>query len=325
MLHVGLEKVNEKIIKPKNYSYREMEKDIKKLKIKYPFIGVDSFGSSILGKNLYYIRLGEGEHSVFYNAAHHANEWITALLVMSFAENYADAYANKKKIKHYDIPDMWKNFSIYIAPMVNPDGVDAVIGQFTGENPYEQYWLGEYKDVNWLAKEWKANIQGVDLNLNYPAEWKKEKEIEQNMGILELAPFDYCGVLPLSESETCSMANFTISHKFEMVISFHSQGEEIYWNFSNYHIPEAEKIAEYFAKVSGYELKSNPLEASYAGYKDWFIQQFRKPGFTIEVGKGENPLPLSQFNNIYKAIEEIMISAPLFMQKSCSCIFPPMR
>ncbi len=32
---------------------------------------------------------------------------------------------------------------------------------------------------------------------------------------------------------------------------------------------------------------------SYGGYKDWFIQDFNRPGYTLELGEGQNPLPMS--------------------------------
>jgi g-D-glutamyl-meso-diaminopimelate peptidase len=53
-----------------------------------------------------------------------------------------------------------------------------------------------------------------------------------------------------------------------------------------------------FSRVSGYE----PIKTieSYAGCKDWFIQDWKRPGFTIELGRGINPLPLSQFDEIYQ-------------------------
>ena len=53
-----------------------------------------------------------------------------------------------------------------------------------------------------------------------------------------------------------------------------------------------------FSRVSGYE----PVQSagSYAGYKDWFIQDWRRPGFTVELGSGTNPLPISQFDDIYE-------------------------
>ena len=56
---------------------------------------------------------------------------------------------------------------------------------------------------------------------------------------------------------------------------------------------------------------STPYASSFAGYKDWFIQNFRRPGYTIEVGSGTNPLPLSQFEEIYRDNLPILITAAM--------------
>ena len=38
----------------------------------------------------------------------------------------------------------------------------------------------------------------------------------------------------------------------------------------------------------------------YINLNDWFIQDYNRPGYTIESGIGENPLPISQFDEIYQ-------------------------
>jgi g-D-glutamyl-meso-diaminopimelate peptidase len=96
-----------------------------------------------------------------------------------------------------------------------------------------------------------------------------------------------------------------------LVLAYHAQGEVIYWQFKDYEVPGAEELGEAFAAVSGYELEETPFESSFAGYKDWFIQEFRRPGYTIEVGEGESPLPLSQFDKIYEDNLGILIIAAL--------------
>ena len=68
-------------------------------------------------------------------------------------------------------------------------------------------------------------------------------------------------------------------------------------------------LAEEFARVSGYSLEDTPYASSFAGYKDWFIKRYRRPGFTIEVGAGENPLPLQQFTEIYRDNLPILVTA----------------
>ena len=106
------------------------------------------------------------------------------------------------------------------------------------------------------------------------------------------------------------MAGYTRFIDPELVLAYHSQGEVIYWQFGE-EVPGARELGERFAKVSGYELADTPYESSFAGYKDWFIQEFRRPGYTIEVGTGDNPLPLSQFDKIYRDNLGILVTAAL--------------
>ena len=91
-----------------------------------------------------------------------------------------------------------------------------------------------------------------------------------------------------------------MSHNFSLVIAYHTQGKEIYWQFQNYATENAELIGKQFANVSGYNLTQVAYNSSFAGYKDWFLQQYQRPGYTIEAGLGTNPLPISQFNEIYR-------------------------
>lgn len=104
---------------------------------------------------------------------------------------------------------------------------------------------------------------------------------------------------PLTEPESLAIYNFTLAHNFRLVLSYHSQGEVIYWQFQNYNPPNSLYIGQQFSYASGYSLEETPYNSSFAGYKDWFIQNYNRPGYTIEVGLGENPLPISQFDKIY--------------------------
>ena len=94
-----------------------------------------------------------------------------------------------------------------------------------------------------------------------------------------------------------------------MVIAYHTQGKEIYWTFQNYETSNARRIGEIFASVSGYTLTSPDFNSSFAGYKDWFLQTYKKPGYTIEAGFGNNPLPITQFNEIYNNNLGILVLA----------------
>lgn len=136
--------------------------------------------------------------------------------------------------------------------------------------------------------------------MQFPAEWEMAKKIKYNQGFTGPAPRDFVGFGPLTEPEALAVYNFTLRYDFNLVIAYHTQGKEIYWQFLNFNPKNSFYIGTQFAKASGYSLTNTPYNSSFAGYKDWFIQEFNKPGYTIEAGLGVNPLPISQFDEIYK-------------------------
>lgn len=294
-----------------DYTYDIMEMDIDGLEARYPFIETGIAGKSVLGRNLYYIRLGTGPVEVHYNGAHHALEWITTPLLMKFIENFCRAYASGYSIRGYNVREIWNRSSIYIIPMVNPDGINLVLEGLKPDNPYYDQLLQWNRTGLPFSQVWQANIRGTDLNRNYPASWEDAKAQEESLGIFGPGPTRFGGPSPLSEPETQTMVNFTRQHNFKLVIAYHTQGEVIFWLYKNMQIPRAREIGEIFARASGYALSETPYEAAYAGFKDWFIEEFGRPGYTIEAGLGRNPLPISQFDTIYNDNEEIMLLAPI--------------
>ena len=114
------------------------------------------------------------------------------------------------------------------------------------------------------------------------------------------APRDYVGRAPLDQPETRALAAYTEYIDPALVLAYHSQGQVIYWQFDDIFVPGAEELGRRLSEVSGYALEDTPYNSAFAGYKDWFIQNYRRPGYTVEVGMGENPLPLSQFDAIYR-------------------------
>ena len=139
----------------------------------------------------------------------------------------------------------------------------------------------------------------MDLNLQFPAGWEKARKIKFSQGYNKPAPRDFVGEGPLTEPEALALYNFTLIHNFRLILAYHTQGRVIYWKYDNYLPKYSETIGKKFAEVSGYSLDLTPPESAYAGYKDWFIKQYNRPGYTVEAGIGVNPLPISQFNKIY--------------------------
>ncbi len=278
------------------------------LAARYPFIGRFSYGKSVLGRELYGLRIGKGE-KVFVNASHHANEWITTPVVLRFIENYAEAVSKGGEIGVYGAKELFEKAELVTAPLVNPDGVDLVTGVFGKGSPvYKRCEAMNKFDIS-FPKGWKANIAGTDLNLNYPAGWEKAKEIKYALGFTSPSPRDFVGDYPLSAPESRALAALTERSDFALTLSYHTQGKTIYWKYLDRVPPYSEKIAKFFSDVSGYKYEETPTESGYAGYKDWFIDKYFRPGYTIEAGEGENPLPLAQFDEIYNDNEGILSGA----------------
>lgn len=157
-------------IVPTDVSYTSdlLAMNLNSLRIVYPFLEFLTIGRSVLGRPLRVVRFGKGQKEVFYCAATHANEWITVPLLMKFLENLSKSYVNEMNIFGVNPKELFENISLYIMPMVNPDGVDLVTGLLT-ENSWgynnAQRISNSFPDIP-FTDGWKANIEGVDFK-NY--------------------------------------------------------------------------------------------------------------------------------------------------------------
>ena len=174
----------------------------------YPFCRPELLGETAYGRPIRALVLGQGERRVLYTAAHHANEWITALVLLKFAEDLASAIQSGGTIFGVPAQTLVKASTLYIVPMVDPDGVDLVVGATEPGSP--QYAAAQALAANYpqipFPDGWKANLKGVDLNLQYPAGWLQAREIKFSQGFTRPGPRDYVGRAPLSQQESRALA-----------------------------------------------------------------------------------------------------------------------
>lgn len=277
------------------------------LTLRYPFLVKYPIGRSVTGRRMEAIRIGAGPLRVGINASHHANEWITTPLVLTFLERYAKAFSENGTVGGVSARSLYEASTLTLVPLVNPDGVDLVTGALSeGDSFFESARaLSAFYPSIPFPSGWKANIQGVDLNLGYPAGWENARAIKFAQGFTRPGPRDCVGTRPLEAPEDRAMYELSIREHYDRAIAYHTQGGEIYWEYQGYAPQGSRALAQRFADASGYAAASVPYDSGFAGYKDWMIDAQNANAFTVEAGRGENPLPVSDLPSLYTENEGI--------------------
>ena len=291
---------------PADYTY--VSGQVRALTRQCPFVKSHIIGKSLVGRNIYALDFGYSQNKVLYAAAFHGTEWITSLLLLSFAQNLCRAVENSDTLAGINAVDMLKQSGICIVPCVNPDGVEIALHGASSAGAYAPLVLqASHGDTS----NWQANARGVDLNHNFDAGWYALKKMEEAAGITGPAPTRYGGTAPESEPESSAIANFCRQVYFRHAIAFHSQGEVIYYDYGKHTPKKSAAMAQALADASGYAVSVPEGLASMGGFKDWFIDYFCRPAFTVEVGIGKNPLPIEQINVIYPRLEGMLMKGIL--------------
>lgn len=299
------------------YSYEQMEADIQSLQNTYgDKITVNIIGTSHDGRNIYDIILGNpgAEAQILMQGAIHAREYMTPLVMMSQLE-YALAFYDTGTYNFKSVSDMLNQVAIHFVPMTNPDGVslcqfgiDAIRSDELKQGIRDTYArdvsLGRTVDSfeAYLTK-WKANAAGVDLNYNFPYGWAEISNI-----LTAPSSATYKGTSPLSEPESQALSRLAEQYPWAITVSYHSQGEVIYWTTSSNGAEMASNtLAEAISVMTGYRMDSSDGKG---GFKDWMQSRAGAvPGVTLEVGRTPCPVPFSEFPTVWKQNKGVWVQA----------------
>jgi len=278
------------------------------LRHKYPFLTCRVIGRSHVGRAIFALSVGQAQGPVLLAAGFHGTEWITTIVLLRFLERVCESLQSRAELCHIQIAGALEGRALLAVPCVNPDGIQIALHGAEAAGVYRAFVSRLSGD---MCGNWNANARGVDINHNFGAGWQTLRQLEQEAGITGPAPGRYGGPSPESEPETKALTRLTRLRQPRHVLAIHSQGEEIFWQYGG-HVPEGtEKLARIFAAASGYELVKNEGLASHGGFKDWFIEKTGRPGFTVEFGKGKNPLPLEAFPDMYSKLEYLLALAAI--------------
>lgn len=253
--------------------------------------GVKRFviGKSLCGRSIFAVRIGCTGPLSLIAGGFHGMEYLTVLSVLRFAAECAEK------------PELLGGKSVMLVPCVNPDGTEIALHGAKAACRFQRLVqkTGE-------SSRWQANARGVDINHNFNAGWQEVKRREIAAGITKPSPTRFGGCFPESEPETRALTALCRQYHFARVLALHSQGREIYWDFGKYTPQNCLDLAQRLSDVSGYRVASPEPMAVGGGFKDWFIRCFHRCGITVEMGLGKNPLPLSDFEEEYPLVKNIL-------------------
>ncbi|MDD2484242.1 MAG: M14 family zinc carboxypeptidase, partial [Eubacteriales bacterium] len=289
------------------YSYEMMLEDANTLKTKYPdLIRLKSIGTSVEGRDLLLIEFGNGNRKIFLNGATHAREYITTTYLMYMIDRYAYAYTSGQPFEGHDLQAILSGVTFSIVPMVNPDGVNLVqngIDSVRDKDTFSKFKINKGDSHGYLS--WKANINGVDLNRNYPDNWNVKT------AVTEPSSSNFKGVSPLSEPESRALATYLNQNMCWAYLTVHSQGAGFYgWNDPNSaYYPQLTEMVSRFAEKSGFKKLSGGSGTSYGNFANYVRETYLKPTFTIELCNyvGSYPYPDQDFDKVFAPVKTLSL------------------
>jgi len=292
----------------KNYRYQDLKKDLHRIEENFSNqVELITIGSSVEGRQLYALRVGSGDKKVIIHGAHHAREWMTSRLIVDFINHLlTDLSWPWLSLRE----DWLTEVTIWFIPMINPDGVTLVQdGADLFSNRLE---LIDWNNGSTDFTGWKANSRGVDLNRQYPTGWDS---IQNDPGVQSAS--NYKGQKPLTEPEVQALYQFVNQHAFDCALAYHSSGEEIFWryNLSDEQAKPYRELAENLAEVTRYQLIEPEGTPSGGGFTDWFLTEFEKPSFTIEIAPsiGPRPVPDLLYERVFHTNELVLYTVVAYL------------
>lgn len=297
------------IVKTKGvYTYDAMVQDIAELVKQYPLLTADQIGQSVEGRMIYMLQLGRGPQKILIDGSHHASEWISSFLVMTMIEHYAYYYHTGNMFDQYDLRQLGEQYTFCFVPMVNPDGVEIVASNGKSSLNYAQLvaWNRGSRDFSL----WKANARGVDLNRQYPTNWR----LAQSYGPPSPAPANYAGPHALSEPEIIAMDELHQAERFVAQISYHTVGNIVYYFYhqTGEQLARDLALAREVSSITGYELRHS--SGGIGGLeRDYVVDTFQVPSLIIELGSNKRR-PLPEFSGMWRRNKQVPLVVVSFLQ-----------
>ncbi|SFG05597.1 M14 family zinc carboxypeptidase [Oribacterium sp. WCC10] len=294
------------------YTYQNMVDDLSVMQSVYPEMKMDVLATTPDNRNIYHVVVGnpQASHKILVHAGIHAREYIVCQVVMRQMASLLEMQKNGEVYNGCAVKDLLQNTCIHFVPMVNPDGITLVQGGIDALNTdaakMSVLKIAEMDGATDLAaylKTWKNNINGVNLNRNFDANWEQASE-----KVAHPSSMNYKGTSAECEIESKTLADLARSIMPEVTLSYHTQGRVIYWYFgeTGTYKDRGFNLANIVHNNTNYSISNSWSEKDAAGFKDWAVQKLDIPSVTIECGLGTSPVEESQINRIWAENDGIL-------------------
>ena len=277
------------------------------LQVRHPSLEIGTLGESVMGRSIPLITLGKGEKSVLYVGTHSGTDWICTVLLLRYLEEFLSYHEKNGQAFRYSIPYLFSARTVYIVPMLNPDGVEYVCRGVPQDHVlYER--VSHMNDESEDFSEWRGNARGVELDRNYSFGFAAYKQLEGHMGILGGGKSGFSGEMPESEPETAALCNFLRCRSdIRALLSLHLSGEKILYTAGNKTVPRSSAISNALSRLTGYATCCYDGWESMGGLGAWCIDELDLPAFSIGCGK---PCEKTDGFRLYTVLREALFTMP---------------
>ena len=304
------------------YTYENMVRDLNALQAYYPqHMKVNELSRTADNRQILEAVIGSenAPKKIVIQSSIHGREYLNTLIAMRQIEELLNNYETSS-YNGVAYSELLNDVAFHIIPMSNPDGVTisqmGIDGIQSEElknvlNSCRDYdaQAGNIGDESMYWARWKANAKGVDLNRNFASGW------DTFQGATGPSFEKYKGTAPASEIETQTILNLAESTNAICVISYHSAGNLIYWDYgSTGEIYEKDRqLTEMVSSLTGYTMQSTVQSSTdAAGCSDYFVLDKEIPAITIENGGGTCPLSIGEFPALWNANKDLLPALAAF-------------
>ena len=289
------------------HSYFEIKRLISNIVAKYPFVGSNSIGKSVMGRDIPLLTLGTTGDFTLFVTGDDPSCRITTLILLNFISELSEKISAGEQMCGINIRKAMFGRGIAILPLINPDGFEIASRGEKGcggmANKIHRLCGGDFS-------KWRANLRGVEISRNFFPEFEQRRCIEREKNICGPRFEGFSGYRPESEPETLALVDFCRNKNVRQIIHLSAQGQTIMYSGAELVPPRSVKMAEVMSAVTSFTI-TPPLIKKDFTLGDWFTYEFKKPAITVKIGAGSVP-PVEELTYWYARIRELLTLSCLF-------------